>query len=407
MLTVALAVAGLLLLVLGLYPFGPYQLSLLAARRLRPAPPVPRPDPEAPAETFAICLCAYNEEQTIEAKMADLLRLREAAGELEILVYVDAAADRTAALLEPYRDRITLVVSPERRGKTHGMNLLVGMTRASVLLFTDANVRIQPDAVAVLRRYFADPSVGCVCSHLTYVNDDAGATAAVGSAYWRLNEWTRGLETATGSAIGGDGSLFAMRRALHTPVPEGLFDDLYLPLTVLLHGSRVVRAPELRTFEWHTTSAEDEFKRKIRIACECMAVHAILWPRLRALDAWHLYKYVMYRLMRWVGGWFMAAGAGCLVLAASLLVGPLPTLALIGLAGGGLWLGLRLGIGPVEQVWNMLLAFTGNAIGAWRAWRGERAVTWNVAASARPGTGPADGREARNQTPGTGARAAG
>ena len=383
MLPLAIFALGLLCLLIGLYPFGPYQLSLLIARRFWPAPPVPQPAPDAPVESFAICLCAYNEEQTIEAKIEDLLQLRRAAGALEILVYVDAASDRTAALLEPYRDRIRLVVSPERRGKTHGMNLLVSMTSASIVMFTDATVRIQTDAVAVLRRYFADPTIGCVCSHLTYVNDDAGATAAVGSAFWRLNEWTRGLETDTGSAMGGDGSLFAMRRALHEPVPE-VIDDLYLPLVVLTRGKRIVRAPELRAFEWHATAAEDELARKIRIACQCMAVHATLWPRLRRLDAWHLYKYVMYRLMRWIGGWFMAAGVLLLALASTLLIGPLPTLALALLAGVGLGLGLRLRLGPVEQLWNMLLAFAGNAIGAWRALRGERAITWNVAASARP-----------------------
>jgi hypothetical protein len=82
----------------------------------------------------------------------------------------------------------------------------------------------------------------------------------------------------------------------------------------------------------------------------------------------------------------MAAGAGLLVIAVTLLLGPLRTLALVLLAGGGLWLGLKLKVGPIEQVWNMLLAFAGNAIGAWRAWRGERAVTWNVASSARPGS---------------------
>ena len=384
--TVSLFVLAFLATLIGLYPFGPYQLTLLVVRRLRPAPPVPQPAAAAPDETFAICLCAYNEASAIEDKVADLLRLRAAAGELEILVYVDAASDGTAGLLEPYRDRITVVVSPERRGKTHGMNLLVGMTNASIVMFTDANVQVDPDAVAVLRRYFADPSIGCVCSNLTYVNDDAGATASVGSAYWRLNEWTRGLETDTGSAIGGDGSLFAMRRVLHEPVPNGLFDDLYLPLVVLSNGHRVVRAPELRAFEPHTTVAGEEFKRKIRIACECMAVHARLWPRLKtSLDWWHLYKYVMYRLMRWIGGWFMAIGAGLALAAFTLWLGFLPTVLLLGLGLLAFWLGLRRRVRPIEQIWNMLLAFAGNAIGSWRALRGARAVTWNVAASARPG----------------------
>lgn len=383
MLVIVLSSLGALCLLLAFFPFGPYQLSLLLARRLRPAPPVPQPSPTAPAESFAICLCAYNEAQIIEAKVEDLLRLRDAAGALDILIYVDAASDGTAELLEPYRDRVTLVVSPERHGKTHGMNLLVGMTDASIVMFTDATVRIDPDAVDVLRCYFADPSIGCVCSHLTYVNDGDGATAAVGSAYWRLNEWTRGLETDTGSAIGGDGSLFAMRRALHSPVPKGLFDDTYLPLTVLIEGHRVVRAPELRAYEPHTTAAGDEFKRKIRIACECMAVHLTLWPRLRQLDAWNLYKYVMYRLVRWAGGWPMLAGVLLLTSASALLIGVWPTLVLWAIGVVAFWLGLRLRIGPAEQAWNILLAFAGNAIGAARALRGRRAVTWDVAGSAR------------------------
>lgn len=383
MLVIVLLCLGVLCLLLACYPFGPYQLTLLLARRLHPAPPVPQPSPSAPAETFAICLCAYNEAQNIEAKVADLLRLRETAGALDILIYVDAASDGTAELLEPYRDRVTLVVSPERRGKTHGMNLLVEMTDASIVMFTDATVRIDPDAVDVLRRYFADPSIGCVCSHLTYVNDASGATAAVGSAYWRLNEWTRGLETDTGSAIGGDGSLFAMRRVLRGAVPDGLFDDLYLPLTVLLAGHRVVRAPELLAFEPHTTRAEDEFKRKIRIACECMAVHAELWPRLRQLDAWHLYKYVMYRLMRWIGGWLMLAGGVLIGVALALALGLVWTIALLAAAALSAWLGLRLRIAVVEKLWNVALALAGNAIGSVQGLAGARAVTWSVAPSAR------------------------
>ena len=192
-------------------------------------------------------MCAYNEAPIIADKVEDLLSLREAAGgDLDILIYVDGATDDTASILEPYRDRIRLVIESDRRGKTHGMNLLVAQTHASIVMFTDANVRIDPSAVSVLRRYFADPTIGCVCSNLTYVNASQSATAFVGSAFWSFNEWSKGLETATGSVIGADGSLFAIRRRLHRPVPKGLFDDIFVSLGILLAGYRVVRAPELR-----------------------------------------------------------------------------------------------------------------------------------------------------------------
>lgn len=385
--SIAAFFAGLALLgaLPALWPFGPYQLSLLLAHRLRRFPPAPDRAHIGPAEdTFAICLCVYNEAAVICEKVEDLLRLRQAAGgALEIAIYVDAASDGTADLLASYRDRIRLIVSPERRGKTHGMNLLVAGTTASIVMFTDANVRIDPSAVAVVRRYFSDSTIGCICSNLTYVNSSESAVAAVGSAFWSFNEWSKGLETATGSVIGADGSLFAIRRRYHRPVPKGLFDDIYVSLCVLLAGARVVRAPDLKAYETHSTHAGDEFRRKIRIACECMAVHFELWPELRRLDAWNLYKYLGHRLMRWVGGYGLLASAVCLFIATAVVFDPLPVTLATGLTALLYAAALHLGLRPVAASWNVLVAFAGNALGAWKALRGVRMVTWEPPASSR------------------------
>lgn len=385
--TTASLVVAIVLLLIGIWPFGPYQATLALARRLRRFPPAPDPDRTPlvpPEETFAVCLCAYNEAAVIRQKIEDLLALRAAAGgRLEILVYCDAASDGTAEILAEYADRITLVISSERRGKTHGMNLLVGSTQASIVMFTDANVLIDPSAVAVLRRWFADPTIGCVCSTLTYVNGHESATAEVGAGYWRFNEWTKRLETATGSVIGADGSLFAIRRELHRPVPKGLFDDIYVSLSVLLQGRRVVSAPDLCAFETHTTVAADEFRRKVRIACECWHVHKTLWPELRRLDVWNLYKYLGHRVARWLSGWSLAGSSAAALLATGLAFGPGVPALLLGGGALGLFGGLALRLRPVERLWNVVLAFAGTAVGVWLANRGHRAVVWDVPQSAR------------------------
>jgi cellulose synthase/poly-beta-1,6-N-acetylglucosamine synthase-like glycosyltransferase len=329
-------------------------------------------------------MCAYNEAAVIADKVEDLLSLREAAGgDLDILIYVDGATDETASILESYRDRVRLVIESDRRGKTEGMNLLVAQTRASIVMFTDANVRIDPSAVPVLRRYFADPTIGCVCSRLTYVNASQSATAFVGSAFWSFNEWSKGLETGTGSVIGADGSLFAIRRRLHRPVPKGLFDDIFVSLGILLAGSRVVRAPELRAYETHTTEASDEFRRKIRIATESMAVHFEIWPELRRLDVWHVYKYVGHRLLRWIGGYFLIVAILFFAIAAVLALGA----AIVFAVGGSILVlflaALRARLRPAVTLLNVLLALAGNVVGVWRAVHGARAITWQPPTSAR------------------------
>ena len=329
-------------------------------------------------------MCAYNEALVIADKVENPMSLREAAGgDLDILIYVDGATDDTASILEPYRDRIRLVIEGDRRGKTQGMNFLVAQTSASIVMFTDADIQIDPSAVPVLRRYFADPSIGCVCSHLTSVNASQSATAFVGSAFRSFNEWSKGLETATGSVIGADGALFAIRRRLHRPVPNGLIDDIFVSLGILLAGYRVVRAPELRAFETLTTQATHEFRRKVRIASQCTHIHFELWPELRRLDAWHIYKYIGYRLLRWIGGYSLIVAMLLLATAAVLALGPLMVLAVGGSLVSLFLAALRAALGPAMTLLNVLLALAGNVVGVWRALQGERAITWEPASSAR------------------------
>jgi hypothetical protein len=112
-------------------------------------------------------------------------------------------------------DDLRLVVSPTRYGKTHGMNTLVELTDADLVVFSDANVIFAADAVPTLLAPFADLGVGAVCGHLLYSVPGGSATAQSGSLYWRLDEHIKALESASGSLMGADGSIFAKWRILH------------------------------------------------------------------------------------------------------------------------------------------------------------------------------------------------
>src|SRR5438874_19187 len=103
---------------LGTHPFITYPASLSLLARLRPRP-VQSPAP-SPAIQAALCVCAFNEEAIIRAKAENMLAMRAAMPDLELLIYVDAATDGTARILAEYEDRIRVIVSPARKGKTHG-----------------------------------------------------------------------------------------------------------------------------------------------------------------------------------------------------------------------------------------------------------------------------------------------
>ncbi|WP_425259333.1 glycosyltransferase family 2 protein [Rubrivivax sp. RP6-9] len=378
-----LAIGGGALL-LALHPFVTYPLSLLALRRWRRAAPAPPPGGAAAVPPrFAICTCAYNEARVIEAKLLNLLALRAQHPGLEILVYVDASSDDTASICSRYADRIQLVVSDRRTGKTHGMNQLVARTQADIVVFTDANVMLDPQALAHLAPYFADPDVGCVCGSLVYTNAADSTTARTGSLYWRLEEGIKRLETDTGSVMGADGSLFAIRRALHRPPPDHIIDDMYVSFRVLCGGRRIVQATDVRAYEESVSSMHEEFQRKVRIACQAFNVHRLLWPRLRRLPLLSLYKYVSHKLLRWFTIYLLAIAF--VALAAAALVAGWPLAAAGGVALlATLWLlGHRFPVQPVAQLFDILSAMAGAGVGVWRSLLGDRFQTWQPAASIR------------------------
>jgi cellulose synthase/poly-beta-1,6-N-acetylglucosamine synthase-like glycosyltransferase len=376
-----LALAAVALLIFQ-HPFLTYPLSLWAIRLCR-RPSTAIPDPGAESATFAICFCAYNEEHVIEAKIENLLELRKAVPNLEILVYVDAATDRTAELLRHHADHVKIYESPKRCGKSYGMNLLLEATEASIIIFTDATVMLDPGALTPLSRYFADPRVGCVCGHLVYANAAESVTAATGALYWRLEERIKQFETDTGSTIGADGSIFAIRRRLHLPVPDHIIDDMFLSLSILCDGYRVIRAPDIMAYENSATSEAEESRRKIRIACQGMNVHRLLWPRLRRLDLLTLYKYVSHKLLRWfsiytltLAAIFFEAGlvaAGMAVLA----------LALAALVAAALYAGRTRQLWPLSRIWSIFVALCATGFGVWLSLRGEKFQIWAPAPSIR------------------------
>jgi len=390
-----------LLAAAGLHPFTTYPLSLAALAWLRPRPvalrpaapgsgsgPGSGPGPDAGSGSgapprVALCVCAYNEEAVIAAKAENMAALRRAVPGLELLVYVDAASDRTAELLRAYEGEMTVVVSPVRQGKTHGMNTLVGATTAEFVVFSDANVLFAPDAIARLLARFADPAVGCVCGHLVYTATDGSATAATGSLYWRLEEAIKELETRSGSTMGADGSIFAIRRALHRAPPPDIIDDMYVSLSILCGGHRVVRAHDAYAFEQATARAGDEFRRKVRIACQAFNVHRLLRPRLARLGLLDRYKYVSHKLLRWFTAYLLCA-AGLCGAAGLAALGAWVALPPAALGGMALLAAARLRpLGPTGKAVDVAAALLATSLGVVQSLRGKRFQVWTPPASAR------------------------
>ncbi len=374
-------------LLLALHPFTTYPASLLGLRKLR-GRRLPLVEARPALPSFAICVPAYNEEDMIVAKAENMLALQRTVPSCQLLIYVDAATDRTVELLAPFKTRIDIVVGDARRGKSCGLNTLVERTNADILVFSDANVMLDAEALTEIGAHFEQPGTGCVCGHLKYGNAQDSVTATSGNLYWKLEERIKQLESDTIGIVGADGSLFAVRRSLYPEVPSDIIDDFYVSMKILLGGHAVVRAPEAFAFERTGSNEGQEFGRKVRISCQAFNVHRLLWAEIRRARASVLYGYVSHRLLKWliiynltISGVF-AVLALCEVLQLRLVALGVACLASAAVAA---W---RIGVPPSRQVASLLIALVGVGLGVLRSLRGDRFQTWTPMSAARDSTGP-------------------
>ena len=370
-------ILGLILLgsLVGLaWPFLLYPLILRAL-------PTKGENPVAgPAPSASLLFCAYNEGAAMPEKLDNLAMLKGRYPGLEILAFDDGSSDETAAQIMARGDLVKLVRGPGRSGKAHGMKQLAARARGDVLIFTDANVLLDGDAVERLLARYADPAVGGVLGSLHYLGDGESATAAVGSLYWRIEEMLKDEESRTGNVLGADGSIFSIRRDLYPDFPDTVLDDLTVSMAVVFAGRRLVKAKDVIARERLVAARGDEYRRKVRIAARAWHTHGHLRPQLRRMGALDRFKYASRKIVRWFGALFLLSG-GLAATALAWRIAPWLALALLAAGGSAVLAGVLMRRGPLAAIVDIVIAYVATLQGVARAMRGNTFAVWNPAKS--------------------------
>lgn len=245
------------------YTYGGYPAYLWLRSRYRH---YPKPCPADP-KTVSIVMVVRNEAQVLDRKLRNLLNLDYPPDLSEIIVVSDGSTDATEQILLQYsaNSRIRVLLNSEPRGKASGLNQATALAKGEIVVFTDARQSIEPGAVMSLVQSFADPVVGCVSGELMLGDPDKGETDRGFGLYWRIEKKIREMESISGSVVGATGAIYAVRRQLLVPIPEGtILDDVFLPMQVARQGFRVTFDPDVRAWDTADLGAGREFARKVR-----------------------------------------------------------------------------------------------------------------------------------------------
>jgi cellulose synthase/poly-beta-1,6-N-acetylglucosamine synthase-like glycosyltransferase len=235
----------------------PLVLRVLLALRRRPtlAPGVWEELPHV-----SLIVAAYDEEEVIEAKVANALALDYPRERLELIVASDGSADATAERARAAGADV--VLERPRAGKLAAQNAAAERASGEILAFSDANSAWRADALRHLVEPFADPAVGYACGQVRFLDPEGGNLEG---AYWRYEMAVREMESGLAGVTAGNGAIYAVRSDAYIPLDPSGSHDLSFPFALAKRSLRSLYVPWARAEEKMTPTLEGEFARKRRM----------------------------------------------------------------------------------------------------------------------------------------------
>lgn len=251
--------------------------------------------------TVSIIIPVYNEEKVIREKIENTLSLEYPKEKREIIVVSDASDDRTPEIVWEYRgDGIECHELPRRQGKAGALNLGLQKAQHEIVVFSDASIFLQRNALKKIVGGFADPGIGCISGE-DHIPGGGGE-----GAYGRYELALRNLESRVGSIVGASGCFYAQRRSLCEPFREGMAPDFFSVLETVDKGFRAVTEPEATGVMKSVGDTQREFERKVRTFLRGMTTlphfKRLLNPFTHGVFSLQL---ISHKLMRWSTGVFL------------------------------------------------------------------------------------------------------
>lgn len=287
----------------------PLVLALRAALRPRRPSPLDALDggetnatdePLLPCVSYVIAL--HNERAVIEAKLANIEATDYPRDRLQVIAASDGSNDGTNECIDRHAGptRIELLELP-RVGKNAALQAGVSTADGEILFFSDADSLLEPQALRRIVSRFCDPTVGGVAGDYRY--EDGPLEGRGERAYWGVDRLWKTLQSRGGSVTSATGQIYAIRRSVFEPVPDGVTDDFFVSTGAVAAGLRLVFEPEAVARGPVANSVGAEFRRKVRLMARGFAS---VWQRRALLDprrtGFYAIQLLSHKLLRRLAG---------------------------------------------------------------------------------------------------------
>lgn len=216
--------------------------------------------PIEPDRFVSVLIPAFNEARVIEASVRRVLGSTDV--QLEVIVIDDGSSDETSAIVtRAFGDdpRVRLLTL-ENGGKARALNRGLGLASGEIVIALDADTQFEPETIARLARWFADPEIGAVAGNAKVGNSHNLATRWQGVEYVTAQNLERRALAQFDAIMVVPGAVGAWRRAALDSVGgypvDTLAEDQDLTIAIQRQGWRV--AYDVDAIAW--TEAPETFR---------------------------------------------------------------------------------------------------------------------------------------------------
>ena len=279
--------------------YGVILYILVRIRRLMKGKRTP-PGMDQDFPSLTLIIAAYNEESIIEEKIKNTLELAYPKDKLQLLFITDGSSDKTPELISKY-DEIKLMHTAARSGKIQAIHRAMHEVHSEVVVFTDANTFLNKEALMLIARHYADPTIGAVSGEKRVMQDELSDATAGEGFYWKYESTLKKWDSELYSVVGAAGELFSVRRSLYKPVEsDTILDDFMISMLIAQQGYRIVYEPTAYASESSSDNIHEELKRKVRIAAggiqSILRLKKLLNPFVFPMLS---FQYISHRVLRW------------------------------------------------------------------------------------------------------------
>jgi len=206
-------------------------------------------------------VCFKNESKFIEKKLKNCYET-DYSYHLHYTFVNDNSTDDTLELLEKYRQRNTEIISNKKNlGKNRSQINAVKNKQADLILFTDANVFLEKNALQNLIKYF-DENTGGVCGNVIITTDMEHKT--IHGKYWEIEKSIKEFQSIFGSVIGFDGGFYCVKKECYNLKKDNELSDFDTTFLLFRQGKRAGYADDAVAVELEKRRIKDSFMARMR-----------------------------------------------------------------------------------------------------------------------------------------------